>query len=69
VRFTVSAIQGMGQNSGGAGFLSQANLDLVLSLFGRTQILRSQAGLALLALAAALVCTLLCRRLGVRSAR
>lgn len=64
VRFTASAIQGMGQNSGGARFMSQANLDLALSSFARTQ-----AGPILLALAAALVCTLLCGRLGARSAR
>ena len=64
VRFTASAIQGMGQNSGGASFMSQANLDVVLSPF-----MRAQAGPALLALAAALVCTLLCGRLGARSAR
>jgi len=64
VRLTASAIQGMGQNSGGTGFLSQANLDLALSSF-----VRAQAGPALLALAAALLCTLVCRRLGLRSAR
>jgi hypothetical protein len=63
-RLTVSAIQGMGQNSSGASFLSQANLDLVLSSFARVQ-----AGPALLAIAAALICTLLCRRLGARSVR
>ena len=64
VRFTASAIQGMGQNSGGTSFLSQTNLDLVLSSFARVQ-----AGPALLALAAALICTLLCGRLITRSAR
>ena len=69
VRFTASAIQGMGQNSAGASFLSQTNLDLVLSSFTRVQILGTQAGPALLALAAALICTLLCCRLGVRSVR
>jgi hypothetical protein len=64
VRFTASAIQGMGQNSGETSFLSQANFDLVRSSFARVQ-----AGPALLALAAALICTLLCSRLGARSAR
>ena len=64
VRLTASAIQGMGQNSGGISFLSTANLDLVLSSFARVQ-----AGPALLALAAALICTLLCSRLGARSTR
>ena len=69
VRFTVSAIQGMSQKSGGADFLPQAHFDLVLSSFTRVQILGTQAGPALLALAAALICTLLCCRLGVRSVR
>ena len=64
VRFTASAIQSMGQNSGGADFLPQAHFDLVLSSFARTQ-----AGPALLALAAALICTLVCSRLGASSAR
>jgi hypothetical protein len=64
VRLTASTIQGMSQNSSGASFLSQANLDLVLSSFERTQ-----AGPILLALAAALICTLLCSRLGARSVR
>ena len=64
VRLTASAIQGMGQNSAGASFLSQTNLDLALSSFAHTQ-----AGPALLALAAALICTLLCSRLGARSVR
>jgi hypothetical protein len=64
VRLTVSALQNMGHNSGGASFLSQTNLDLVRSSFARVQ-----AGPALLALAAALICTLICGRLGVRSTR
>jgi hypothetical protein len=64
VRLTVSALQNMGHNSGWASFLSQTNLDLVRSSFARVQ-----AGPALLALAAALICTLICGRLGVRSTR
>jgi len=61
-RLTASAIQNTG--SGGAGFLSQSRFTLMLA-----PLVRAQAGPALLALAVALVCTLLCRRLGVRSTR
>jgi hypothetical protein len=58
IRFTVSAAHNLGAGADGADFLSGPQLDLVLS-----QILRSQAGLVLLALAAALLCTVLCQRL------
>ena len=58
VRFAASTMHDVGTGPARADFLSGPQLDLVLS-----QVLRSQAGPALLALAAALLCMVLCQRL------
>ena len=58
VRFAASAIHNLGASPGRADILSGPQLDLILS-----PLLHSQVGPALLALAGAFVCMMLCLRL------